>query len=86
LNPEPESINAVTTEFPESMIESSQPLHAAWAAAWLREYRCHTRYLSLLAQDMVEDFELRFAWLDWWNATCVCREALRRLERFHVEL
>jgi hypothetical protein len=63
-----------------------QPLRAAWAAAWLREYRCHTRYLSLLAQDIVEDFELRFAWLDWWNATCVCREALRRLETLHVEL
>jgi hypothetical protein len=63
-----------------------QPLHAAWAVAWLREYRCHTRYLSLLAQDLVEDLELRFAWLDWWNATCVCREALRRLEGLHVEL
>lgn len=57
-----------------------QQLRAAWAAAWVREYRCHTRYLSLLAEDAVEELDLRFAWLEWWNATCVCREALRRLE------
>lgn len=74
----PAPVNGATAE--------EQPLRAAWAAAWLREYRCHTRYLSLLAQDIVEDLELRFAWLDWWNAACVCREALRRLERLHVEL
>lgn len=58
-------------------------LRSAWAAAWLREYRCHTRYLSLLALDAVEDLELRLAWLDWWNATCICEEASRRLERLH---
>jgi hypothetical protein len=57
-------------------------LRTAWAAAWLREYRCHTRYLSLLALDAGEEIELRFAWLDWWDATCVCRDALRRLEGF----
>lgn len=67
------------TDYRQAAAEE-QPLRAAWAAAWLREYRCHTRYLSLLAQDLVEDLELRFAWLDWWNAACVCREALRRLE------
>ena len=57
-----------------------QRLRAAWAAAWLREYRCHARYIALLALDAVGEIELRLAWLDWWNATCVCREALRRLE------
>jgi hypothetical protein len=56
-------------------------LHAAWAAAWLREYRCQTRYISLLEVEAAEELELRFAWLEWWDATCVCREALRRLER-----
>jgi hypothetical protein len=65
-------VDAASTEEPS--------LRTAWAAAWLREYRCHTRYLSLLALDAVEEFELRFAWLDWWNATCVCRDALLRLE------
>jgi hypothetical protein len=55
-------------------------LRAAWAAAWLREYRCHTHYLALLALDAAEELELRFAWLDWWDATCVCREAAARLE------
>ena len=55
-------------------------LRAAWAAAWLREYRCHTRYIALLEVDMAEELELRFAWLEWWDAACVCREALRRLE------
>jgi hypothetical protein len=55
-------------------------LRDAWAAAWLREYRCHTRYLSLLATDSAGELELRFAWLEWWDASCVCREALRRLE------
>jgi hypothetical protein len=58
----------------------SERLRAAWAAAWLREYRCRTRYVSLLALDAAEELELRFAWLEWWDATCVCREALRRLE------
>ena len=57
-----------------------QELRAAWAKAWLREYRCHTRYLSLLAVDAVAELELRFAWLDRWDAACVCREAARRLE------
>jgi hypothetical protein len=61
-----------------------QRLRAAWAAAWLREYRCQTRYVALLALDAVEDLELRLAWLDWWNATCVCREALRRLEGLYL--
>ena len=55
-------------------------LRTAWAKAWLREYRCHTRYLSLIAVDAAAEIELRFAWLDWWDAACVCREALRRLE------
>jgi hypothetical protein len=55
-------------------------LRAAWAAAWLREYRCQTRYFSLLEVDAAEELELRFAWLEWWDAACVCREALRRLE------
>jgi|HubBroStandDraft_5_1064220.scaffolds.fasta_scaffold224816_2 hypothetical protein len=55
-------------------------LRAAWAKAWLREYRCHTRYLSLLPVDAAPEVELRFAWLDWWDAACVCREALRQLE------
>lgn len=58
-----------------------EQLRAAWAAAWLREYRCHARYIALLAHEAVEELELRFAWLDWWDATCVCRDALRRLER-----
>ena len=55
-------------------------LRAAWAAAALREYRCHARYISLLAREAVGELNLRFAWLEWWDATCVCREALRRLE------
>lgn len=55
-------------------------LRATWAAGWLREYRCRTRYVSLLTLDSVEELEVRFAWLDWWDATCACREALRRLE------
>jgi hypothetical protein len=55
-------------------------LRAAWSKAWLREYRCHNRYLSLLAIDAPTELELRFAWLDWWDAACVCREAFRRLE------
>jgi hypothetical protein len=55
-------------------------LRAAWAAAWLREYRCQTRYIALLEVDAAEELELRFAWLEWWDAACVCREALRRLE------
>ena len=63
-----------------------QRLRAAWAAAWLREYRCHTRYVALLALDVVEEIELRVAWLDWWDATCVCREALHRLEGLHLGL
>jgi hypothetical protein len=59
-------------------------LRTAWAKAWLREYRCHTRYLSLLEVDAAAERELRFAWLDWWDAACVCREALRRLESGQV--
>lgn len=57
-------------------------LRAAWAAAWLREYQCHTHYLSLLDRDEVGELELRFAWLDWWDASCVCRAAAERLEAF----
>jgi hypothetical protein len=60
-------------------------LRAVWAAAWLREYRCNTRYLSLLALDATDELEMRFAWLDWWDAACVCREALRRLEEYEDE-
>ena len=56
-------------------------LRAAWAAAWLREDRCETRYLCLLQAEPAEELELRFAWLEWWDATCVCREALQRLEK-----
>ena len=55
-------------------------LRAAWSAAWLHEHRAHVRYRSLLATDAAEEIELRFAWLAWWDAACVCREALRRLE------
>jgi len=62
-------------------VAEEERLRAAWAAAWLREYRCHARYISLLALDAVEELELRFAWLEWWDATCVCRDALQRLER-----
>lgn len=56
------------------------PLRDAWAAAWLREYQCHTRYLALLAMDNAEDRELRLAWLHWWHAARACREALAHLE------
>ena len=70
--PTPESLDFASAEY--------HRLRAAWAAAWLREYRCHVRYHSLLALDVVEELELRFAWLEWWDATCVCRETLRRLE------
>jgi len=55
-------------------------LRTAWAAAWLREYRCESRYIALLETDAAEELELRFAWLEWWDAACTCREALRRLE------
>lgn len=55
-------------------------LWEAWAEAWLREYRCHARYLSLLALDAAEECELRYAWLEWWSATCDCRDASRRLD------
>jgi hypothetical protein len=65
----------VDLPFPED-----QALRAAWEKAWLREYRCHSRYLSLLAVDAATELQLRFAWLDWWDAACMCREALRRLE------
>ena len=61
-------------------VAEEERLRAAWAAAWLREHRCHARYISLLAVDAAEELELRFAWLEWWDATCVCRDALRRLE------
>ncbi len=57
-----------------------QGLRTAWAVAWLREYQCHTRYLSLLDLEEADEVRVRSAWLDWWDATCVCREALRRLE------
>jgi hypothetical protein len=30
--------------------------------------------------DAGEELELRFAWLDWWDANCAGREALRRLD------
>jgi hypothetical protein len=59
-------------------------LRAAWAAAALREYRCHARYISLLALEAAGELELRFAWLEWWDATCVCREALLRLEAAQI--
>jgi hypothetical protein len=62
-----------------SMEEES--FRAAWAMAWLREYRCETRYQSLLGSGQAGDTELRLAWLAWWDAACVCREALERLER-----
>jgi hypothetical protein len=52
----------------------------AWTEAWLREYRCRTRYLALLAMDAAEELELRFAWLEWWDAECVCREASLQLD------
>jgi hypothetical protein len=55
-------------------------LRAAWAEAWLREYRCQLRYIALLQVEAAEELELRFAWLEWWDAACVCRDALRRLE------
>jgi len=42
-------------------------LRAAWAAAALREYRCHARYISLLALEAAGELELRFAWLEWWT-------------------
>jgi hypothetical protein len=61
-------------------VGEEERLRAAWAAAWLREYRCHARYISLLTVDAAEELELRFAWLEWWDAACVCRDALRRLE------
>ena len=61
--------------------DEDHTLRTAWAAAWLREYRCNTRYLSLLALDAADEVEVRLAWLDWWDAACTCREALRRLER-----
>jgi hypothetical protein len=54
---------------------------AAWAKAWLREYRCESRYQSLLGSGKAGETELRLAWLAWWDAACVCREALERLER-----
>jgi hypothetical protein len=61
-------------------VDEEERLRAAWAAAWLREYRCHARYISLLTVDAAEELELRFAWLEWWDAACMCRDALRRLE------
>ena len=64
----------------EQILTEDYKLRTAWAKAWLREYRCHTRYLSLLAVDAAAELDLRFAWLHWWDATCVCREALRQLE------
>jgi hypothetical protein len=64
----------------DEIVTEDHELRTAWAKAWLREYRCHTRYLSLLTVDAAAELELRFAWLDWWDAACVCREALHRLE------
>jgi hypothetical protein len=68
---------------PESgppLFTDDHSLWVAWAAAWLREYECQTRYLSLLALEAAEDVELRLAWLQWWQATCDCRDASRRLD------
>lgn len=61
-------------------VDAIHPLWVAWEEAWLREYRCYARYLSLLALDGTEDVELASAWLEWWNATCDCRDASRRLD------
>jgi hypothetical protein len=55
-------------------------LRAAWEKAWLSEYRCYTRYLALVAMDDARELDIQFAWLEWWDSTCVCREAARRLE------
>jgi hypothetical protein len=57
-----------------------ETFRAAWAEAWLREYRCQSRYQSLLGFGEAGDTELRFAWLEWWNAACACREASKQLE------
>jgi hypothetical protein len=63
-------------------LEGSQSLlRAQWAAAWFREYQCQTRYLAMLALEMVEEHALRCAWLAWWHANCACREAEARLEK-----
>jgi hypothetical protein len=53
-------------------------LRAAWAEARLREYRCQVRYIALVQVEAAKELELRFAWLEWWDAACVCRDALRR--------
>jgi hypothetical protein len=50
-----------------------------WKIAWLREYRCHAHYLTLLAADEVADRQLSLAWLAWWNASNACREASCRV-------
>jgi hypothetical protein len=55
-------------------------LRAAWERAWLREFRCYTRYLALVAMEDDEKLAIQFAWLEWWDAASVCREAARRLE------
>jgi hypothetical protein len=55
-------------------------LRAAWEKAWLREYQCHTRYLALVEMDEDEERDIQSAWLQWWDAACVCREAARLLE------
>jgi hypothetical protein len=57
-----------------------ETIRAAWAMAWLREYRGQSRYQSLLRSEEAGDTELRFAWLEWWNAACACREASKRLD------
>jgi hypothetical protein len=77
---DPLQMSGVRAAAVDAVPAEDHTLRVAWEAAWLQEYRCHMRYLSLLALDAAEDCELRFAWLDWWNATCVCRDALRRLE------
>ncbi len=46
-----------------------------WAHAWLLEYRSHVRYLELLSSLAVDEMQLRLAWLEWWRASCKCREA-----------
>jgi hypothetical protein len=50
-----------------------------WKIAWLREYRCHVHYLTLLAAEEVTDRQLSLAWLAWWNASNACRDVSCRL-------
>jgi hypothetical protein len=55
-------------------------LRTAWEQARLREYHCHARYQTLAITGEAGELELRFAWLAWWDAVCLCWETLRRLE------